>query len=358
MMTEILNVLLKTSVSGGIVILFWFVTYPVSRRIFKASWHYSILKLSMLLLILPLAALTPQPKTAADIPEFPAVSLIPLLPQDLGLQYLVLILPFVAMMLAVIEISKVLRLYKFIALSCAGEADEEMLAIFEGLKPRRNISLRTSEYIKSPFTVGLFKPVIYMPKADMNREETELSLIHELTHIKNGDLWFKFFSVIVSILHWFNPLVHLLRIKISAVSEFYCDECVTAEMSKKERMNYGELLIKTAYGEKPSNKSLYAPLSHSSRRIKRRLSQLMETQKPRRIITALSVIIAVFVFVFAAVQAIAPNVAFRNIEFPQTFFVLELQPPDEQIDIIPEESMADVADIIAGQRERNREIIQ
>jgi beta-lactamase regulating signal transducer with metallopeptidase domain len=323
-MIEILNVLLKTSVSGGIVILFWFITEPVSRRIFKAGWHYAMLKLSMLLLILPLAVLIPQPKTVEDISEFPAVSFIPLLPQDLGLQYLVLILPFITMMLAVIEISKVLRLYKFIALSCTGEADEEMLAIFKGLKPRRNISLKTSEHIKSPFTMGLFKPVIYMPdfrNSNMNCEEIKLSLMHELTHIKNGDLWFKFFSVIVSVLHWFNPLVYLLRIKISTVSEFHCDELITADMTKKERKNYGELLIKTAYGEKPSDKSLYAPLSHSSKRIKRRLSQLMKARKPNKIITVFSVIIAVFVFIFAAVQAIAPNIGVGDMKMPVTIII-------------------------------------
>jgi beta-lactamase regulating signal transducer with metallopeptidase domain len=350
-MIEILNVLLKTSVSGGIIILFWFVTYPVSRRFLKTSWHYSVLKLSMLFLILPLAALIPQPKTVTDIPDFPAVSLIPLLPQDLGLQYFVLILPFVAIMLAVIEINKVLRLYKFIAISCVGEADEEMLAIFEELKPRRNISLRTSEYIKSPFTVGLFKPVIYMPKENMNSDEIKLSLIHEFTHIKNGDLWFKFFSVIISILHWFNPLVHLLRIKISTVSELNCDEYVTAEMTKSQRKDYGELLIKTAYGENPANKSLYAPLSHSSRRIKRRLSQLMEVRKSHRVITIISIFIIILVFAFAAIQAVAPNIAYRNITTPQTFFVLEL-PQNEQTPIEPTgESIADVASIIAGQRE-------
>jgi len=327
-MTEILNVLLKTSVSGGIVILFWFITYPVSRRVFRASWHYTVLKFSMLPLVLPLALLIPQPKTAADIPAFPAVSMIPLIPQDLGLQYLVLILPFVAMMLAVIEINKVLRLYKFIAISCADEADNQILEVFntckERMNMRRKIELKTSEHIKTPFTVGLFKPVIYMPKTDISHEEIELSLIHELTHIKNGDLWFKFFSVIISILHWFNPLVHLLRIKISAVSEFYCDERVTADMTKKERMNYGELLIKTAYGENPSNKSLYAPLSHSSKKIIKRLSHLMNTRKPHKIVTVFSVIIIITVFVFAAVQAIAPNRAYRDVGLPQTFFVVEI----------------------------------
>jgi beta-lactamase regulating signal transducer with metallopeptidase domain len=339
-----IELLLKTSISGGMVILLWFITEPVSKRFFKASWHYAILKFSMLLMVLPLGLLTPQAtqrvvdsQIVTSPTVIPAVSIIPPLPQETNLPFLFLLWLCVFVVLLLFEINKVLRLYRFIIINCGGEADKKTLDIFSKCKKRmnirRSIELKTSKCVKTPFTIGLFNPVIYIPKEELNREEIEFALLHELTHIKNGDLWFKFFSVIISVVHWFNPMVYLLRIKISTVNELYCDERMTAEMSKKKRKNYGRLLLKTAYDGKPSDKSLYAPLSIPARKMKQRLSALTKARKPRKSITILSAFIAIIAITFAMVQAITPSLFAE----PQHVWFEWGEPPIEVewIEIVP-----------------------
>ncbi|MHC4124164.1 MAG: M56 family metallopeptidase, partial [Planctomycetota bacterium] len=65
-----------------------------------------------------------------------------------------------------------------------------------------------------PAVFGVFKPVLLMP-ADklrtLTREDTEHILLHELAHIKRGDLFVHAVYVILQILYWFNPFVWLIR---------------------------------------------------------------------------------------------------------------------------------------------------
>jgi hypothetical protein len=174
---------------------------------------------------------------------------------------------------------------------------------------RGRIILRTSEYIKTPFVFGLIKPLVILPETDMSADEKRLAFIHELTHIKNGDLWLKFSAFVLSVIHWFNPFAHLLRRKISVISEEYCDECVVKAMTKDERFLYGSLILKVISDIAVPQAKFCSTLSAPTRNIKRRLSNMMNLKKSRKSIIALSIVTTFVMCSFATLYAFAATVS-------------------------------------------------
>ncbi|MCG8608016.1 M56 family metallopeptidase [bacterium] len=109
-------------------------------------------------------------------------------------------------------------------------------------KIKRQIRLVTTDAFLSPFTLGVFRPVVYLPKAllaDSRRENLESVIAHELAHVKQlDDLWIKFQNV-VQLIYFFHPLVWLANSRLNQVRERICDELV---------LSYGTISPK-AYGK-------------------------------------------------------------------------------------------------------------
>jgi beta-lactamase regulating signal transducer with metallopeptidase domain len=197
--------------------------------------------------------------------------------------------------------------------SSSAGVDRETLELFLQCGRQLNmrggrVNLRTSGYIKSPLAFGLINPFVILPSTGMSAAEKRLALTHELTHIKNGDLWLKFAASVISAVHWFNPLVHLLRRRLSVISEEYCDECVVKEMGRDERLLYGELLLKAVCGiSAPQFCSTLSAQTKNMKNIKRRLLNMMNLRKSRRSIVILSVVAAFMICSVAAAYAVTSN---------------------------------------------------
>ena len=351
-----ISILLNASITGGIVILLWYLSYPLSKKYFKASWHYIILKITMLFLVFPVSVFAPL---FANIytglfskPELPYISAIseqiqivninaetinsvnmaladmvfsdaqyspPFNQTDnisdeikntsLNLPYLQILWLTVAVIMLSGGIRKMHRFKKQILNSSNSDVDRETLELFlqyrNRLKVRGRINLRTSEYIKTPLAFGLINPLVILPETDMSADEKRLAFIHELTHIKNGDLWLKCFASVISAVHWFNPFAYLLRRKLSVISEEYCDECVIKKMEKEERFLYGNLILKVV--SDISMPQFCSTLSAPTKNIKRRLTNMLNLKKSRKSMVALSVIAAFILCSLATIYAFAAN---------------------------------------------------
>lgn len=317
-----LNILLNMSVSGGIVILIWYLSYPLCKRVFNASWHYAVLKISMLFMLFPLNIFTSlfssslikffTNKSVASTelisgtavkniaPTF--INIIPTLPQEETntIPYLLLIWIAGFVILSAFEIRKYFKFKKLILRFCNDKYDKETYQLFLSCKEqvgvRKKVSFKTSNYISSPFTTGIFKPIIVLPDAEMIDNEKLLALTHELTHIKNNDMLIKFFSIVISVIHWFNPLAYLLRKKVAVISEYYCDECLINSMTKAQRRAYGDLVIKAVFGVIGIHETeLFLSLSMSSRNTKKRLKNILKFKKPHKRNIAFSVVMVMVI---------------------------------------------------------------
>jgi len=108
-------------------------------------------------------------------------------------------------------------------------------------KIRRQIRVKSSEHYLSPFTLGIFRPVIYLPQSVLETRDSVLlqSIIaHEMTHIKRlDDLWIKVQNLI-QILYFFHPVVWLTNSRINLLRECVCDSVVLSQQEISAK-NYG-----------------------------------------------------------------------------------------------------------------------
>jgi beta-lactamase regulating signal transducer with metallopeptidase domain len=86
--------------------------------------------------------------------------------------------------------------------------------------------IRLTTRVSSPLMIGLLRPLILFPFSMVNQldpEEVEALLAHELSHYAAKDHWWNFAQSCVEILFYFNPAVHWIGKRIREEREFRCD---------------------------------------------------------------------------------------------------------------------------------------
>lgn len=99
----------------------------------------------------------------------------------------------------------------------------------------------------TPFTVGLQKPKIVLPKVmadSYGKDELKTILRHEQTHIRLGHLWFGVAWDILRCLLWINPFLTIFQKAFRADMEDICDR-VCIQNSGKTAHEYGLVLLKS-----------------------------------------------------------------------------------------------------------------
>lgn len=117
----------------------------------------------------------------------------------------------------------------------------------EELKLRQRVQLLQSKTSHSPLVFGGWRPKIIFPKGllkDLNREQLRHVFLHELTHIKRGDIFTNWLCTAVQILYWFNPVVWIAMHWLRADMEQACDASVLKILNRSERARYGKTLLK------------------------------------------------------------------------------------------------------------------
>ena len=192
------------------------------------------------------------------------------------------------------------------------EEDPFVLAWMAWHPLRRPVQVRCSDRIDAPFTYGLLKPVILLPKK-LDREDTEkvaFVLAHELAHIRRLDALAKWLLAVCLCLHWFNPLVWVMYLLANRDLELACDEAVVRLYGQSVRADYARTLV--ALEEKRSH---FAPLcsGFAKNALEERILAIMKHKKATAAgIAAAAVVVVVLVAVFAT------NAPGQNGETPST----------------------------------------
>ena len=170
-------------------------------------------------------------------------------------------------------------------------ARESDRLVLEALHPTPWPALCRSRAVRTPMLLGLLRPVIVLPDRDYDDEMLRGILRHELTHYRRGDLAYKWFAVLVSSLHWFNPFFSLFRREIDRACELSCDERLLRRMGREEKQHYGELLL-TLAADRPLPRSVVAmSFATEKRNLKERLVQIMKYKNKGRAGIALALIV-------------------------------------------------------------------
>ncbi|MBN1270989.1 MAG: TonB family protein [Candidatus Aminicenantes bacterium] len=117
-------------------------------------------------------------------------------------------------------------------------------ALLKNEKHLLKISVFSIAGIKTPFTVGLLRPKIYLPPESLSWEHARLEavLLHEIAHIRRKDLWASLFQNVVQFIYFFNPLVWWTNRKLFILRERACDDEAIAR-SQGRALEYGKMLL-------------------------------------------------------------------------------------------------------------------
>ena len=345
-MNEFIKILLSLSVSGALLLLLILGLKPLYKNKFSKRWQYYIWIVVALRFLLPftpdttiVGSLFEKFDTAAITNEIPTSPNVPV-PADTGNskaepiqtnreittaamrepfnKYVCLFFIWSALAL-VLFVRKVTVYQGFIQYIKAGNkevSDIKILNLLSDCEEKLNIKTRVelscNPLIASPMLIGFFRPRIILPVGELEDKELSYIFVHELTHYKQRDMFYKWLIQIVVCAHWFNPFVYLLEKEVNKSCELSCDEKVISILNEKAKREYGDTLISFLKSNNLYKSSLASvTLTEGAEQLKERLGAIMKFRKKSKAIIAITAIFtaAVCVCFFVTGAYAAPSAA-------------------------------------------------
>lgn len=114
------------------------------------------------------------------------------------------------------------------------------------LEKFNRVAIRQLEGIKSPFAVGILKPVIFVPNhwKSLPNESRQMIIAHEMAHHHRHDPFWRLLAEITRAIHWYHPLIHWMCRRFTLQTEFACDQIALKKGIHPK--NYARLLCDCA----------------------------------------------------------------------------------------------------------------
>jgi len=110
---------------------------------------------------------------------------------------------------------------------------------------RRPVALRTGDLGLAPFTAGVLRPVLYLPRPVVegwSPDAVEPVVAHELAHVRRLDSLWLLIQTTLGALFFFHPAVWLTLRHLDGLREELCDQAVL-EAGKIPPRRYGNSLV-------------------------------------------------------------------------------------------------------------------
>lgn len=202
--------------------------------------------------------------------------------------------------------------------------NDEINMMLSAEKFRRNISIRTSDRITAPFTYGIIRPVIILPKKLCSDNSLNIGYIlaHEAAHIRWFDVLYKWLMLIIVCAFWYNPFVWIMYFCACRDIEYACDEAVLKKYSGSGA-DYSDTII--TLEEKRSFDAVSSGFSEDA--VKKRISVILRNKNK-----------GFFSFFFAALfclVTLASFISLRSGVYNEMGVFIKLYPQDEECQHIP-----------------------
>lgn len=110
-------------------------------------------------------------------------------------------------------------------------------------KARIQPTILISPSINTPMSFGILDKYILLPDREYERQEIYYILMHEYTHLANGDLLVKMLIHILCRVYWWNPFVYLLQRDLEQTLEIKCDLAITKDMDNEKKADYLKTIV-------------------------------------------------------------------------------------------------------------------
>ena len=335
-MNEFMKILLSLSVSGALLLLLILGLKPLYKNKFSKRWQYYIWIVAALRFLLPftpdttiIGSLFEKFDTAAITNEIPTIPNVPVqvspgnneaepIQTNRDMTAAAALEPFnkyvclffiwsaLALVLFVRKITVYQGFFQYIKAGNTEVSDIKILNLLSDCEEKLNIKTRVelscNPLIASPMLIGFFRPRIILPIGELEDKELSYIFMHELTHCRQRDMFYKWLIQIVVCAHWFNPFVYLLEKEVNKSCELSCDEKVIAVLDDKEKHEYGDTLISFLKSNNLYKSSLASvTLTEGAEQLKERLGAIMNFKKKNKPVVILTSILTLFLVISAIV---------------------------------------------------------
>jgi hypothetical protein len=154
----------------------------------------------------------------------------------------------------------------------------------------------------SPAVCGLIRPVILLPRSLVEQlppAQLRSVLLHELIHLRRGDVWVNCAQALLQVVYWWHPLLWLANARIRRTREEAVDDAVMLAL-RDDAESYAPTLLevaKLAFHRPLASLGLVGILE-SRNALRQRIERLVSFRPPRR--AGLSVVATLGIVAFAA----------------------------------------------------------
>lgn len=167
------------------------------------------------------------------------------------------------------------------------DVEDEIVYILEECKSllgiRRRVEVRYTDRVKVPMLFGVMAPKVLIPtsiKKDIILLDMKHIFLHELAHLKRGDVIVSWLANVLQILHWFNPIIWLAFAEMRQDREIACDATVLYYLQENEKGKYGQALLDIlAKGNTHFKLSGLTGIAESKSQVKRRIKMIASFDK-------------------------------------------------------------------------------
>ncbi len=317
MLLQIFQAILITSAVGSVLAALLLLLKPITKRCFGSAWQYYAWAIVLIVMILPVTIRLPQavpytapndllnmqqtfteetiqtkvknvqqiPISAVDTKSMGQSTVNVLKDISFGIMDMMCYVWLIGLML-MLGIN-IIRYLTFLQAICKNS----VIISCPGIDADKIITRKTS-MIDAPLMVGFFKPMLLLPDIEIPEENLNYILLHELTHYKRHDLWYKWFAMLVNTVHWFNPFAYIVSGQIDEECEISCDLSVVANMDEKEQKGYMNTILTLVSRTRTSPKLFTTAMASNKNQIKRRFTMIKNATKKSKLTMFFSVITA------------------------------------------------------------------
>ena len=309
--------LLSLSLSVTPIILLLLCLNPILKKRYSAKWRYTLWIAVSICLLLPFSYVknfiaplkvtetVPSellPSTSVAVGQMPKINTISLYNANDSFGKVLIIIYFIGVILYLAYvIFSYIGFRRDIFRWSKKTTSHEIKTILNDEKNRLNIKRKVPLLIckkaSSPMLVGLIKPILVLPSETYRPEELRMILIHELVHYKRNDILIKTILIAASVVHWFNPVVHLMVKQANKDMEQSCDDYVLNGCDVKEKKFYCNIILKMALLNNNETLHVFSTnIVSSKKNLESRIKGIFDSSRKKRgIITLIAVILFVII---------------------------------------------------------------
>ncbi len=166
-----------------------------------------------------------------------------------------------------------------------------------------SVPVKLTSDTMSPAVCGLFRPVILLPQSladTLSPEQLRAVLLHELMHMRRGDVWVNFAQALLQIVYWWHPLVWLANARLRRVREEAVDEAVMVALRADAEIYAPTLLAVAKFAlQRPLASLGLVGILESRSALSQRIERLVNFPVPQR--AGLGFLAALGIVAFSAI---------------------------------------------------------